>query len=295
MKAPASVAARAGAVLAAAALALWAATAEAAPGDPLNRAYWLGPKTFEETFNRPTLDLSRWTLNFWYGDQNGVSSRIYGDGGFQIFSSPAYNGVNPFYIVNSQLVIRADRTDDPTNPLNGQLPYTSGMITTFNSFSQQYGYFEAEIRADEAPGMWPAFWLLGADVPKDRNMEVDVVEALGTTPRTVYQTTHYTLEGRRPDKRMYPTSGVNWAQNHTYGVLITPSLLIFYVDDKETYREANAGRFNMPMYMILSLGIGPSFWNNNVPSPDFHGGKMIVTFVRAYALKPMVQQKQAAR
>jgi beta-glucanase (GH16 family) len=267
------------------ALTFVAGQALAAPGEPLNRGYWLGPETFTETFDHQTLDLTRWNLNFWYGDQNGVSSRIYGDGGFQVFSSPLYNGVNPFYVINSQLVIRADRTDSPADPLNGNLPYTSGMISSFNSFSQQYGYFEVEMRADEAPGMWPAFWLLGANVPKDKNMEIDVVEALGTTPRTIYQSTHYVAETHR-DVRIYPTNAVNWAQNHTYGVLVTPTLLIFYVDEHETSREANAGRFNMPMYMVVSLGIGPSYWYNNVPQPDFHGGKMIVTYVRAYALKP---------
>jgi len=280
-------------VFAATALTFAAGSALAAPGESLNRAYWLGPMTFEEKFDHPTLDLSRWALNFWYGDQNGVSSRIYGDGGFQVFSSPIYNGVNPFYVVNSQLVIRAERTEDVNNPLNGNMPYTSGMISTFNSFSQQYGYFEAEIRADEAPGMWPAFWLLGANVPKDRNMEIDVVEALGTTPTAVYQSTHYPSENRGRDNRIYTVKPINWAQNHIYGVLVTPTLLIFYIDGKETYREANAGRFDTPMYMIVSLGIGPSFWFNNVPSPDFHGGKMIVTYIRAYALKPSMLKSVA--
>jgi len=138
-----------------------------------------------------------------------------------------------------------------------------------------------------APGMWPAFWLLGANVPRDKDMEIDVVEALGSTPGVVYQSTHYGVDGGPHDRHTYPTFRVNWSQDHVYGVLVTPTDLVFYVDDKETYRESNAGRFNMPRYMVVSLGIGPTFWYDNVPGPDFHGGKMIVSYVRAYALKPL--------
>ncbi|HEY9248758.1 MAG TPA: glycoside hydrolase family 16 protein, partial [Rariglobus sp.] len=38
--------------------------------------------------------------------------------------------------------------------------YASGMIQTYNKWTQTYGYFEARIRMATGKGTWPAFWLL---------------------------------------------------------------------------------------------------------------------------------------
>ncbi|WP_407819827.1 family 16 glycosylhydrolase, partial [Staphylococcus aureus] len=73
--------------------------------------------------------------------------------------------------------------------------YTSGMLNTYSSFSQTYGYFE--IRADMPTdrGAWPAFWLL----PEDGSWppELDVIEMRGQNPNTLIMSTHSNATGEQ--------------------------------------------------------------------------------------------------
>ncbi len=47
--------------------------------------------------------------------------------------------------------------------------YTSGMLTTYSSFAQTYGYFEMRADMPDDQGAWPAFWLLRPTAPGRRN------------------------------------------------------------------------------------------------------------------------------
>ena len=67
--------------------------------------------------------------------------------------------------------------------------------------------------------------------------------------------------------------GINWNEDHVYGVLVTPTQLVFYIDDHETHRENNAGRFTMPLYMTVSLGVGPDSWNKMRRAPGFRAAR----------------------
>src|SRR5215469_8367863 len=42
--------------------------------------------------------------------------------------------------------------------------YTSARLKTEGKFSEKYGRFEARIKIPEGQGIWPAFWMLGADI-----------------------------------------------------------------------------------------------------------------------------------
>lgn len=47
--------------------------------------------------------------------------------------------------------------------------YTSGMLNTYSSFSQTYGYFEMRADMPTDRGAWPAFWLCRKMDPRRRN------------------------------------------------------------------------------------------------------------------------------
>ena len=101
---------------------------------------------------------------------------------------------------------------NPGDPRNDRRPYTSGLLTTFKSFNQRYGYFEAKLRGDMITGLWPAFWVLGQKIPADKDMEIDVFEGLGSTPGVAFQSTHYVVqptaaEAQRRDDHTYQTTG----------------------------------------------------------------------------------------
>src|SRR5258708_25793122 len=75
-------------------------------------------------------------------------------------------------------------------PQSGQdRPYTSGIITTKDKFTQEYGYFEMRARVPHGQGLWPAFWLLhSGPLPWT---EIDIFEILGKDTTTMYMSNHW--------------------------------------------------------------------------------------------------------
>jgi len=53
--------------------------------------------------------------------------------------------------------------------------YYSGMLNTFGTFEQKYGYFEIRAELPPIAGTWPAFWM--EVTPWKPNVEADIMEA----------------------------------------------------------------------------------------------------------------------
>src|SRR6266508_4837736 len=67
--------------------------------------------------------------------------------------------------------------------------YTSARLLTKNKFSQAYGRFEARIKIPYGQGIWPAFWLLGANIDTahwPNCGEIDIMENIGKEPSIVH-------------------------------------------------------------------------------------------------------------
>src|SRR4029450_6042357 len=67
--------------------------------------------------------------------------------------------------------------------------FTSGLMTTFEKFSQRYGWFEVRCRVPRGRGFWPTFWLLPE--PLGWPPEIDIFEVKGQEPTRIYLTHHW--------------------------------------------------------------------------------------------------------
>src|SRR5688572_8269617 len=79
--------------------------------------------------------------------------------------------------------------EDFTGPDGRRRLFTSARIKTLGRFDQVYGRFEARLRVPRGQGMWPAFWMMGADFDEvgwPRCGEIDVMENLGREPQVVH-------------------------------------------------------------------------------------------------------------
>ena len=108
----------------------------------------------------------------------------------------------------------------------GPCTYTSARLTTQKKFAVKYGRIEARIKVPAGSGVWPAFWMLGADIgtnPWPGSGEIDVMENVGRTPSTVYGSLHgpgysgandptasYTLAHDEPFSARFHTFAVEW-------------------------------------------------------------------------------------
>ncbi len=169
--------------------------------------------------------------------------------------------------------------------------YTSARLKTQGLFSAQYGRIEAQIRLPFGPGIWPAFWMLGADFPATpwpQCGEVDIMENVGREPSVNHGSVHgpgysggnsvsatYTLPG-----------GAKFSDDfHVFAIDWTPQSIAFSVDGV-VYRTVTPGSlpsgaswvFNKPFFLILDVAVGGTFPGNPDSSTQFPQ-EMIVDYV----------------
>jgi len=236
--------------------------------------------TFSDDFNSLSLQSNggTWRTSFWDGaDGRTLASNAE----LQIYMDEAYLGlgVNPFSIDGGILSIHADTASAAVRAATGH-DYTSGMLSSRDSFAQTYGYFEVKCEMPQGKGTWPAFWMLPAD--GSWPPELDVVEALGSDTATAFMTAHSNSTGEHTKAGFTSWAGDISAGMHTYGVLWTPDDLIWYVDGAEVFRTATPPDMNQPMYMVTNLAIGGVLPGD--PDADFGGADLKIDYIRAYQL-----------
>lgn len=267
-----------------------------------------GPLTFDAEF-LAGVDWNVWESVPIVNDINGRGSSLPGNGERQWYPNHRYAPlieVQPWRVEERELVIRATRTPDHLRQHVGYGPddnpsleaqfgpawydYLSGRLATHRSFSQTYGYFEAEMKLPAGRGLWPAFWLLplsGAWPP-----EIDVVEVLGHAPKTVFQTLHWAdPPGAGPDHhKSNHFQGDDFDSStgyHRYGVLWTPEKVEFFLDGAHTRTFATPPDMHQPFYMIVNLAVGGS-WPESAaggpPDPAAVPAEMRIRSVRAWSL-----------
>ena len=236
--------------------------------------------TFDDEFNTfvSSPDGSQgWMTTYPYG---GESARtLPGNNEAEYYSDPSV-GENPFSDKGGILTITATPAAPGSNPYN--LPYDSGLITTFGNFSQLYGYFEVRAELPAGAGLWPAFWMLPAD--NVYSSELDVFEVLGNSPTTLYSTTHGSTGGVWSSDAQALTVPNTSSGFHTYGVDWEPNTITFYMDGKAIASAPTPASMNQPMYMLLDLAVGgPGSWPGEPTSASEFPASMKIDYVRAYA------------
>ena len=179
----------------------------------------------------------------------------------------------------------------------------SGAFTSYDKFTQTYGYFEARIKMPHArgAGIWPAFWMLpdrGRDYPDDRGSyrtkdygmgsEIDIFEFMPSWKRLdglfpIHMGTlwsyapespsdpaphgygDYALDndGWGPGEYHFPNADTEF---HTYGIYWSKTRLIFYVDSKPVFRARDPKNIpDVPEYFLFNVSISGNGWGK---SPD---------------------------
>lgn len=169
--------------------------------------------------------------------------------------------------------------------------YTSARLLTKGKFEQTYGRFEARMRLPWGQGMWPAFWMLGADIdtnPWPGAGEIDIMEFRGQDPTIVLGTVHGPgYSGGNAITKSYELKNDRFDTGfHVFGIEWAPDYVNFYVDDV-LYNQITPADvpgdwvFNKPFYILINLAVGGSF----VGSPDSETvfpQTMLVDYVRVY-------------
>jgi beta-glucanase (GH16 family) len=158
-------------------------------------------------------------------------------------------------------------------------PYTSGIITTQETFAQQYGLFTIRVKLPKGQGFWPAFWML--PVKPDYPTEIDVFEMLGGDSTKIYMSNHWKDATGENQKSTISFQGPDFSAGfHTFSLLWSPNLLIWYVDGVEQNRT-DQGVPNQPMFLLVNLAVGGQ-WPGNPDQTTVFPNSMQIDYIRVF-------------
>ncbi len=200
--------------------------------------------------------------------------------GFNVAAQPL--GLNPFSIDNGVLSITASAAPAEDSQWLGKRPYTSGLITSYSSFQQTYGYFEVRADMPKGQSLWPAFWLLPVDLGP--HTELDAFEEIGQDPTHLLMTAHSGATGVHTKENTTILTPDLSAGFHTYGVDWEPDYITWYFDGQAVASAATPSDMkDRPMYLLLNLAVGGNWAGAPNGTTLQTDPTFKIDYVRAYA------------
>jgi beta-glucanase (GH16 family) len=191
------------------------------------------------------------------------------------------------------ITARAERADSPRGCWYGACRYTSARLETRGRFETTYGRFEARMRIPRGQGLWPAFWMLGADIGGvgwPGSGEIDVMENIGREPSVVHGTLHGPgYSGDQGITAQYALPSSAFADDfHVFAVEWIPGQIRWLVDDREYRRTTPADLpggatwvFDHPFFLLLNVAVGGA-WPGDPDALTTFPQQMLVDYVRVY-------------
>jgi len=188
--------------------------------------------------------------------------------------------------------------DDPEQLLpktkKNSSDYACGYLDTYGNWVQRYGYFESRMKLPEAPGLWPAFWLMpdrGAEVgpqwkradTKNGGMEFDILEHLTRWgPHRWNIAFHW--DGYDKDHKATGSSNIYAAKDKdgfvTCGLLWLPGEAKFYVNGRLVAEWTNERISNVQSYVIFYMVSGG--WDNSALDDSKLPADLEIDYVRVW-------------
>ena len=189
--------------------------------------------------------------------------------------------------------------------------YTSARINTQDKYEFTYGRVELRAKLPNWEGMWPAFWLLGAnydviDWPYCGELDVlehgdYIKESTVDDPGLISSAVHYgpldhkSQYANIPNTIFMATGQENFVraekiienpfdQFHTYAIQWAPDKIQFFIDDEMYFEfplQAQHSPFDKPFFLILNLAVG-GHWTDGYVAPGFDQAIYEIDYVRIY-------------
>jgi beta-glucanase (GH16 family) len=181
--------------------------------------------------------------------------------------------------------------------------YTSARLKTLSKFAVKYGRIEARMKLPAGQGMWPAFWMMGADVTSagwPQCGEIDIMENIGREPSIVHATVHgpgysgtggitgsYTQPDAQPFAADYHVFAAEWSQNN---IQFSVDGHVYHTVTPESLPADATWGFQHPFFLLLNLAVGGD-WPGNPDATTAFPQQMLVDYVRVYQHRGRVRMK----
>jgi beta-glucanase (GH16 family) len=229
------------------------------------------------TFSAPGHDAgwSRWARRWPWGGQGKGAYTISDDGSMCAYASGQVTAANGAACLTARPAEAAD------GEAAWDMPYVSGLISSFPIFKQTYGYFEVRAQFPRGRGLHPGIALYRNPNPGLED-EIDVIETIGDDTRGAFLSLHF---GNGAHDYVSQTARLNdvGARMTTHGLLWTDKTITWFQNDQQVASTPTHASQHAPMSLIINLGVGGS-WAGS-PDPRAFPAKLLVEGVKAYALK----------
>lgn len=237
---------------------------------------------WSDEFNGTALDSSTWTR------QVEPAGRFNAE--WQRYTADAANA----YVTGGNLVIEAIHDGG----LLESNRFSSARLITWDAVEFTYGRVQARIRVPEGQGIWPAFWMLGANISENpggtvswpQSGEIDIMEKTGGTAereRTLHGTIHWAnaAGGHAYQGESVETPNPLADAFHVYEIEWNASQIIWRFDGVEYHPqsivEPEFDEFRRPFYILLNVAVGGN-WPGYPDATTTFPQRMVVDWVRVY-------------
>ena len=173
--------------------------------------------------------------------------------------------------------------------------YTSASINTKDKFNVKYGKIEMRAKLPKGKGVWPAFWLLGADYPKvgwPKCGEIDVMEHIGIESDKVIATVHFFDYEQKTNASIGEVATLSSDDFHLYAVEWNEEKIEFFLDNVSYLSipiegdSKEAETFRKDYYILLNFAVGGYFGKNKLEiDNEIFPQSYLIDYVRVYKKK----------
>ena len=200
------------------------------------------------------------------------------------------------YVKDGNLIIEAIHESET----HGHDQYTSARLNTAQKFTFKFGKVVARIKLPKGKGIWPAFWMLGAninenggDTPWPFTGEIDILELWGTESDAIVEANiHYAdAKGKHAmmgAKGYHLKEGIFADDFHNFELEWTANKLFWRVDGNtfasQDISDPIYDEFRKEFFLLLNIAVdGKS--NRNPDKSTIFPQKMFVDWIKVYQLQ----------
>lgn len=185
-------------------------------------------------------------------------------------------------IVDEYLVIEARKEDVGGN-------YTSSRMITKNKFDFQYGRVDIRAALPKGQGIWPALWMLGANIDQvswPACGEIDIMEIVGHEPNRLFGTAHWADNGHRSFGQNTTLSSGDFSDEfHVFSIVWDEERIRWYLDDRlYNTLDITAPALNeltKNQFFIFNVAVG-GLWPGDPDATTNFPQRMIVDYIRVF-------------
>ena len=236
---------------------------------------------WSDEFEQDTIDANNWNLQV-------VAAGRFKDE-WQRYTNSSENA----YIDNDCLVIKAVHKSE----VHGMDQYTSARLNTANKHSWKYGKIAARIKLPKGKGIWPAFWMLGAninenggDTPWPQSGEIDILELYGSKDDAVIEANLHYADESNSHAMMGAISckleqGIFADSFHLFELEWNANRIAWFVDGQQ-FASASItadalSEFHKEFFILLNLAVGGTYAGRPDTTTKFPQ-YMYIDWVRVY-------------